>query len=493
MEHSNGCAMKRISHHFVSFCLAVLLTAFGAGAQNGLQYWIDDFSSARFIAMPSAAGQLKVTINVEDLSLGVHKIYMRSVSADGTYSPVTQAAFVKVVGGDGMGFEYWFDDDLESLTTRPYMLSEAQTYEVDLSDPAFAPGVHKVSMRALNPDFGYSPVYSASFVKIAYAGATGLEYWIDDNPAATATLPLNAGSDAPQAFDIALSDPAIFPPGVHKVSMRVVDPSLGYSPVYTAMVTNLPATPDTHIVYWLDNDYAGRRKLQAIETGDAARFFSFLDLSTATEGMHHIKFRIMGSVEKGTVYSYPILVTRRYNSLNSNVFVSRENYWHDLASRYRDFKGQTLHTATYELDPADFDAGQHEFHVQYMNSEQVWSEENVTYFYKAPGTSMLVAGMLPPDASGIGDLPADVTDESFFCTVNGENIVVDCLSPRLGSMAAITVYDIIGRVVARTQVPSTTDGVHAELNIPGYAGKVLIVRVFSGEACFTRKIVMQVR
>ena len=487
--------MKRIFFHIVAVCLTVLFTTADARAEKGLQYWIDNFDDIKYIPMPGLQGRLEATLHVDDLPLGVHTLYVRVVSPDGTYSPVTQAAFVKVVSGDGMGFEYWFDDDLNSLTTLPYALGEPQTYEIDLSDPAFSPGVHKVSMRAVNPDFGYSPVYSSSFVKIAYAGSTGLEYWIDDNLTAVTTLPLNTESDALQTFEIALNDPVRFPPGVHKVSMRVVDPAKGYSPVYTAMVTNLPAGPNTHIVYWLDNDYAGRQPLKALRTGaDVSRFFSFLDMSKVTEGMHYIKFRIMGDgKEKGAVYSYPFLITRRYNP-SSDVYISRENYWHDHASSYKNVNGQphAFYTATYELNPADFEVGQHEFHVQYMNSEQVWSEENVTYFYKDAATAMLVPGLLPPDASAIDDLPAaGEVDEDFFCTSQGETLVVDCLSPRLGSVAAIVVYDITGRVVAQVNAPTSSGSVHAEVDASGHTGQILIVRLVSGQACFAQKIIMR--
>ncbi len=68
---------------------------------------------------------------------------------------------------------------------------------------------------------------------------------------------------------------------------------------------------------------------------------------------------------------------------------------------------------------------------------------------------------------------------------------MDCLSPRLGSVAAIVVYDITGRVVAQMQAPTASGSVHAEVDASGHAGQILIVRLVSGEACFAQKIIMR--
>ena len=67
---------------------------------------------------------------------------------------------------------------------------------------------------------------------------------------------------------------------------------------------------------------------------------------------------------------------------------------------------------------------------------------------------------------------------------------MDCRSPRLGETGEVTVYDLMGRLIA-SQTVSNMDGIHAELDVSGYANQLLIVRLVSGGINVSRKIMFR--
>ena len=138
----------------------------------------------------------------------------------------------------------------------------------------------------------------------------------------------------------------------------------------------------------------------------------------------------------------------------------------------------------YYLNPNDFDEGQHAFHVMYQNSADVWSEQNVTYFYKEPSTGRLRVGIMPDDVDGINDAEQQ---EYFSCEhINGV-LYVDCESPRLAQTGVIAVYDLQGRLLAQQKV-ANSQGIHTQLTLGSNPGRLLIVKLSSGTVIHTKKL-----
>lgn len=474
--------------------LLLLLCAAAIKAQTyTLEYWFDKYSSPKTSSFSGT--KFNKSLDVKSLKQGFHTIYMRVKASDGTYSPVTSSMFIKFAANASgeSKLEYWFDSDVSNRasTTIDINSDVVQILDLDMTDTEKFPlGVHQLNMRVAAYGGHYSPVYSALVLKLP--GGTGdsvLEYWFDDDITKLGTMPIDITSGTLQKLDLDMTNMVNFPLGFHRINMRVAAYGCQYSPVYSAYVMKLPSAQATQISYWLDDDYAGRHVVKGNPVNATTTIFDkSIDFSAAPLGLHRFKYRVTyNGFDDGVVYEVPVLITKKYNNMGE-VSVVAESRWLDEVSpaEYAISSPNSVVTRSYTLDPSHYTVGQHAFHVQYKNSADVWSEENVTYFYKDE-SGMLRMGRRPEIVDGINDASQP---EQIICYCERATIVVDCQSPRLASTGIVQVYDMTGKMVAQQSV-NNSNGIHAEINVEGYAKQLLIVRVVSGELQYNKKMLVK--
>ena len=318
--------------------IAMLLWVMGINAQTKLQYWYDDEKTIRQTDIP-ASGTLKGKIDVQHLPLGLHTIYMRikHPSVEYEFSPITMSTFIKFATGEGGILQYWFDEDVDSLSTIAVDVEsgEEQVLSLDLSNlERFPLGVHQLNMRVAHNGGRYSPIYSAYVLRLP--GGTGdsmLEYWFDDNYENHATIAVSTDKDGIQKLDLDMSDQSKFPYGLHRLNMRVASLGSQFSPVYSAIVMRRIDGYYNTIDYWLDDDYANRRHLRTTELDASTSHFTYkLDFSSAALGMHRLHYRISApNLDDGPIYEVPILITRLYNNTLTDVTILNQSSWMDDA------------------------------------------------------------------------------------------------------------------------------------------------------------------
>lgn len=470
----------------------MMLCVLGMNAQTYLQYWFDTDTKPQKADL--SAGVAKEIIDVQHLSQGLHTLYMRAHTpgAEYEYSPITTSTFIKYATCEGSVLEYWFDEDYDNPSSIDVDAEsgEEQVLMLDLSNiERFPLGVHQLNMRVAHNGGHYSPIYSAYVLRLP--GGTGdsvLEYWFDDDFENHASMPVSTDKDGVQALNLDLSDMSKFPYGFHRLNMRVASLGSQYSPVYSANVMRLRAGANNYLSYWLDDDYANRRHVMATKgNGKEPLFKTRLDFSKVPAGMHRLHYRIASQdMDDGPVYEVPVLITQWYND-HTYITVTNESQWlnDDDAVISALVNPKTIVTQEYTLDPANYDTGQHAFHIQYQNSAMVWSAENVTYFYKEAATGRLRAGLMPEDPSGIEDTSQA---ENVSCTYYNGTIYIDCESPQLGKTGVVIVCDMMGRVVAQQNV-TNSDGIHAAISVENLASQLLIVRLNSGNVRYSQKII----
>lgn len=390
-------------------------------------------------------------------------------------------------GAQSTGLEYWFDQYENPTTIGMPTAGGTLTSHINVSH--LTQGIHTIYMRVKDNGV-YSPITSSVFLKFAASGESVLEYWFDDDFTRCATININASNDMPQTLNLDLNNDVAFPYGLHRLNMRLAIGGSNYSPVYSDLVMRLPNGQKNELIYWLDDDYKnGRRVIKAKESDDTTSVFNTtLNLSSVSPGMHRFKYRIASNgIDDGVVYEVPVLITQRYNS-QAEVFVVGESHWVDDISpmEYGMSNPKSIITMSYTLDPSQYTVGQHAFHVQYKNSAEVWSEQNITYFYKEASGKLRI-GIQPDDRDGID---AASVDEHFICFCDRGVIYVDCQSSKLASTGVVQVYDMTGKLLA-SQAVSNSDGIHSEINMEGVARQMLIVKLLSGEVLFNKKIMLK--
>ena len=482
-----------INHRLLSLALW-LLVAICVRAQS-VEYWFDDKVDPKPLSL--SGGQ--ATVSARGLKAGLHTIHLRASNGGGydDYSPVYSSTFLKFEAPGAARIQYWFDGDVKHLASMP-IDTDAETVQMidlDLSNSEKFPiGIHQLNMRIVAASGQYSPVYNALVMRMP-AGAENsvLEYWFDEDNTKSGTIPVSLKTDGVQTLNLDMSSLDYFPYGLHKLNMRVAAYGNQYSPVYSAFVMRLPTGPNNYIAYWLDDDYDPKnlKKARAYsQNGLDATFVADLNLSSASSGMHRLHFRVSrNAVDYGTTYEVPILVTRKYVKSEGESVVIIKQLWgvDDVMHGPYDVKNpRVTYILQYVLTPEKYSVGQHAFHVQFQNSAEVWSEENVTYFYKDAAMSRLHEGFMPDDeTTGIEDLSQS---EVVACECENGTIYVDCLSPKLGKAGVITVYDMMGRVVAQQKV-TNDNGIHVALSVENFARQILIVKLVCGDMRFSRKII----
>ena len=470
--------------------LMALLCLLTVQAQPGLEYWFDgNYGDKVNIYAPTTAGTYQNDINVERLSQGFHTINIRArgLRQDG-HSPVTSAAFFKYDATDNTVLEYWFDDGEAQRLSTPISIEtdDVQALSLDLSDiDRFPLGVHRLNIRVCAHGGNYSPVYTTYVLRMPEGSGDDavLEYWFDDDLATRANRPISIASDKPQAFDLDLS---AFPIGFHKLSIRIAAGSSHSSQIYTAHILRLPiAAESSRLIYWLDDDYANRRSVPTTSVSAfGSQIIANLTFPSASMGMHRLHWRASRGGLDGPVEEAAVLFTKKYNSRGSVHMASQSIWLDDNEPPVSSLNTvESVVVKNYWLNPDDFAEGQHAFHVMYQNSADVWSSENVTYFYK-DAANRLRAGRMIPDETGIADA---TTAESLVCYCRDGQVVVDCQSARLGSTGYVTVSDLTGKQIAQAEA-DCSEGLYAELNVGSVGRQLLIVKVVSGNLLFTRKL-----
>lgn len=137
--------------------------------QNGnlanYQYWFDDdISSSTVLSTPETDLQeINTSIDVSGLSPGIHKITMRSLANNGE-SSVPYTRYFKNSGGDLVGWEYWFDDDVSTTIQESVSPPQSMLDLMDnLNSGSLSEGSHTVTWRCRDANANWSVPITYAF------------------------------------------------------------------------------------------------------------------------------------------------------------------------------------------------------------------------------------------------------------------------------------------------------------------------------------------
>lgn len=150
--------------------------------QNGnlvqYEYWFDDdISSSTVQSTPESNWQeVDASIDVSSLSAGIHKISIRSLSNNGE-STVPYTSYFKVSGGDLVGWEYWFDDNVGSAIQESIAPPQNMLELIDVLDAAsLSVGPHTITWRCEDTNANWSvPITYGFDMMVGIEDIAGLE------------------------------------------------------------------------------------------------------------------------------------------------------------------------------------------------------------------------------------------------------------------------------------------------------------------------------
>lgn len=193
--------MRRI---IISGLLAYLLAMFPnimlAQTLVGFEYWFDgDIAGRQSRSLSGTTGDINESIDVGQLSAGVHSISMRIKQSDETYSAITTSLFVKNFVGVANKLEYWIDDEISSVRTIDGSHGAGNSYIFvdDLDLGAVTPGHHRLYCRAVSSNNLVSSAVSMTpiIVKSRYANN-------DDESYTLRHYSISVDNEAPMVHDV---------------------------------------------------------------------------------------------------------------------------------------------------------------------------------------------------------------------------------------------------------------------------------------------------
>ena len=214
--------------------LLALLCYIYAAAQSSVtkgEYWFDQqFDSRQTITL--TGGVWDAQLDLSDMTPGLHRLAIRSGTNDGRWSAVMVKHFlVPQVSSTQENtlskYEYWIDREFDKRVSGSFAADGVLDLDLDMA--SLSPGLHNISVRALDGNGNVSPVVVRHFLipeegSLNPNGLTTYRYWFDHNldNAVEGTIAEGGLID----IDIELPD---LDPGLHELNYQVKDEQGHYS------------------------------------------------------------------------------------------------------------------------------------------------------------------------------------------------------------------------------------------------------------------------
>ena len=242
---------------------------------TALQYWTDEGSRTE---MTISGEEAAFAVDASKLSEGLHTLSYRLKDSEGTYGPLQTWVFLRLkTGGTASekkvsACQYWTDDGNRTEVTAN---NGEAAFAVDASK--LPEGLHTLNYRLKDSEGIYGPLQTWVFLRkaigeaLAAPSVKSVEYWIDDNVAATKT---QAITDGTVSFAIDASELAS---GLHKLCYRVRDSRGALSPAQTwVFLKNEGQTAAARKIAWCKywwNDHVDKAVTETAVSGDATFVF----------------------------------------------------------------------------------------------------------------------------------------------------------------------------------------------------------------------------
>ncbi len=257
-------------------------------------------------------------------------------------------------------YEYWFDDDFANHKSGT-LSGSYKVLTLGIDTYFMTQGIHKFSFRVKQSDGYYSAVTSSLFLKRMASESTMLEYWFDNNIDLRESISISGGSEE-QQLTLDLRNNTLYPTGYHILNIRASVSGMGTSALCSMGVLKIAAGAVSSLEYWIDNDRASVRRLEAQSIEGGYIFTSDLDMSNVAPGYHELNLRARST--SGMTAS--AITTVGFLKLQSGA-ANKLEYWFDERTNVHALSGEAIdkgYIFMNSLNLSGLSPGQHRLYLR---------------------------------------------------------------------------------------------------------------------------------
>ncbi|MBQ8737836.1 MAG: hypothetical protein IJY78_08490, partial [Bacteroidaceae bacterium] len=378
-----------------------------------IRYWFDDGQDIK--EMQGSSGLQ--TIDVSELSWGLHTVNFQVAGSNGVFSPANAAMFLKTrpVDVENLKIRYWFDDgqDIKEMQGS----SGLQT--IDVSELSW--GLHTVNFQVAGSNGVFSPANAATFFKARLSAEDyKVQCYVNDSLYCEQIVPKEGG-----IINWNL-DVSSLPRGLHYVRMQVNDPDLSAVSVAQSFFWRELSAVErsaTRCLYSIDG--VGQTEVPVMDDG-GYRFD--VDVNGLSEGLHQLLCMIVSPEEA-------VLQTAQHFFMVRNNNVMRYDYWvNDDTLNTRTVVAtqamepfrvmESLDVATYPIRPSSFHFevadsipyiyAKNELHARFYSSNGAWTEDSAEYADEL-SRKEVVPMLLPRNSNERTDKTPEADSIRWYC------------------------------------------------------------------------------
>jgi hypothetical protein len=334
----------------IIFFLLLFIGAIACHSQNKVirvEYFMDidpGFGLAKELSFIEGDSILIDTvIDISNLTMGYHKLYIRAKDSIGQWSLVTEKLIYKeVISSMGTGpimrAEYYIDNDpgAGSGVVLPIASGDSINLNLNVDITNLKEGYHKLYIRAKDSIGQWSLVTEKLIYKeVISSMGTGpivrAEYYIDNDPGTGngIILPIASGDSINLNLNVDITN---LKEGYHKLYIRAKD-SLGQwgvvmeKLIYKEGSINIATGSIVMAEYYIDNDPgAGNGVMLSITTGDSISLNLNVDITSLKEGYHKLYIRVKDSIGQWSVIFDKLIYKEAVTNIATRPIVKAEYY-----------------------------------------------------------------------------------------------------------------------------------------------------------------------
>nr|MBC8147175.1 hypothetical protein [Bacteroidota bacterium] len=393
---------------FIRYCIGIVICLFFVLPQleaqqiNYAEYFFDNDpgygNGTSLTITQNNTIDANFSISTSSLSLGIHKLYVRTKSTTGEWSLCNyRLLYIRETASNSqiVAAEYFIDTDpgMGNATSVSLTAGDTITINQSISTASISPGIHYLYVRVKNAANRWSLIAPRLIYVIANQTTNLLvaaEYYFDNDPGHgnATSLAVTAGDTINVTSNISV---ASLSPGIHFLNVRARDASGKWSLSEQKMIFKSESITNGQISqaeYFYDNDPGlGNATSITITAGDTVNFTSLLSTTGLSAGIHNLNIRVKNGNGRWSLNSKRMIYVMAGNL--SSPKITDAEYFFDTdpgfgnGTAFSITAGNTI-DLTSVIASSSLSLGHHQLYVRAKDSLGRWSLNDKRLVYISP-------------------------------------------------------------------------------------------------------------